>query len=151
MYYHYGTVCNGKREKKNENWNEKKNNHFSEAKINWFDANVCFYCTKDNIKMYKKLYIFQSLKQPLNYRILEQTFKLREMASSMKQHIFYEPSSPKILQAAFNTLCEDFGQAFNDDLFTDITIVANNKEEIGANKIMLTGKFVSEFAFVLSV
>lgn len=91
------------------------------------------------------------MKHPLNYQILEQSFKLREMASSMKQHIFYELSSTKILTAAFNTLCEDFSQAFNDVLFTDITIVANIKNEIRANKIMLTGKFVSEYAFVFSV
>lgn len=73
------------------------------------------------------------------------------MASSMEQHIFLEPSSPKILTAAFNTLCKDFSQAFHDKLFTDITIVANNKKEIRANKIMLAGKFVSEYVFVFSV
>lgn len=115
--------------------------------------NVCVYCIKKNIihVINKKLYIFQGLKQPLNYRILEQTFKLREMASNMKHHIFYEPSLPKILTAAFNTLCGDFSKAFNDKLFTDITIVANNNKEIKANKIILTGKFMSEYAFVFSV
>lgn len=68
---------------------------------------------------------------------------MREMASSMRQHIFYEPSSAEILTGAFNTLCEDFSQAFNDELFTDIIIVAKNKKEIRANKMMLAGKFVS--------